>query len=116
MTTDPFGSGAVNKPERATQHRVVRLFREQLGYTYLGNLEDKPDNSNIEVPQLTRYLSARSYDQEQINKALDRLQTAANNPGQDLYHNNKAVYQLLRYGVQTKTEAGLPTDTVHVID
>lgn len=106
----------IGKPERATQNRIVKLFREQLGYTYLGNLEDKPDNSNIEVPQLTHYLTAQGYDQSQINKALDRLQSAANNHGQDLYHNNKDVYQLLRYGVQTKTEAGLPTDTVHVID
>lgn len=116
MTTSPFGSGAVNKPERATQNRVVKLFREQLGYTYLGNLEDKPDNSNIEIPQLTRYLTVKGYDQSQINKALDKLHSAANNHAQNLYHNNKAVYQLLRYGVQTKTEAGLPTDTVHVID
>ena len=106
----------VSKPERATQNRVVKLFCEQLGYRYLGNLEDKPDNSNIEVPQLTRYLTAKGYDHDQINKALDKLQSAANNHGQDLYHNNKDVYKLLRYGVQTKTEAGLPTDTVHVID
>ncbi|SDX16859.1 type I restriction endonuclease subunit R [Nitrosomonas oligotropha] len=116
MTADPSGSGAVTKPERATQNRVVALFCEQLGYRYLGNLEAKPDNSNIEAPQLTEYLSARGYDRDQISKALDKLQSAANHHGQDLYHNNKAVYQLLRYGVQTKTEAGLPTDTVYLID
>ncbi|MBK6617586.1 MAG: HsdR family type I site-specific deoxyribonuclease [Nitrosomonas sp.] len=106
----------VSKPERATQNRVVKLFREQLGYRYLGNLEDKPDNSNIEVPQLMRYLTANGYDHSQISKALDKLQSAANNHAQNLYHNNKAVYQLLRYGVPVKTEAGLPTDTVHLID
>ncbi|MBX9636047.1 MAG: HsdR family type I site-specific deoxyribonuclease [Nitrosomonas sp.] len=106
----------IGKPERATQNRVVTLFCEQLGYTYLGNLEAKPDNSNIEVPLLTEYLLAQGYDHDQISKALDKLQSAANHHGQDLYHNNKAVYQLLRYGVQTKTEAGLPTDTVYLID
>lgn len=106
----------IGKPERATQNRIVKLFRGQLGYTYLGNLEDKPDNSNIEVPQLTHYLTANGYDQSQINKALDKLQSAANNHSQDLYHNNKDVYQLLRYGVPVKTEAGLLTDTVHLID
>lgn len=95
---------------------MVKLFREQLGYTYLGNLEDKPDNSNIEVPLLTQYLSARSYDRDQISKALDKLQSAANHHGQDLYHNNKAVYQLLRCGVPVKVEAGAPTVTVQVID
>lgn len=106
----------IGKPERATQNRVVKLFCEQLGYTYLGNLEDKPDNSNIEVPQLMEYLSARGYDRDQINKALDKLQSAANHHGQDLYHNNKDVYQLLRYGVPVKVEAGVPTVTVQVID
>jgi type I restriction enzyme R subunit len=106
----------IGKPERATQNRVVSLFREQLGYRYLGNLEDKPDNSNIEVPQLTRYLTAQGYDHSQINKALDKLHSAANNHAQNLYHNNKDVYQLLRYGVPVKTEAGLLTDTVHLID
>lgn len=116
MTTNPFNSDSVSKPERVTQNRIVKLFREQLSYRYLGNLEDKPDNSNIEVPQLTRYLTANGYDHSQINKALDKLQTAANNHGQDLYHNNKAVYQLLRYGVPVRTEAGVLTVTVHLID
>lgn len=116
MSTNPFSSDSVSKPERATQNRIVKLFCEQLGYRYLGNLEDKPDNSNIEVPQLTRYLSAKGYDQSQINKALDKLQSAANNHAHNLYHNNKDVYQLLRYGVPVKTEAGLLTDTVHLID
>lgn len=116
MTVDPSGSSAVTKPERATQNRVVTLFREQLGYIDLGKLEEKPDNSNIEVPQLTRYLTAKGYDQNQINKALDKLHSAANNHAQNLYHNNKDVYQLLRYGVPVRTEAGLLTDTVHLID
>ncbi len=116
MTTSPFSSDSISKPERVTQNRVVKLFCEQLGYAYLGNLEDKPDNSNIEVPQLTRYLTAKSYNQSQINKALDKLHSAANNHAQNLYHNNKDVYQLLRYGVPVRTEAGLPTDTVHLID
>ncbi len=106
----------IGKTERATQNRVVKLFREQLGYRYLGNWEDKPDNSNIEVPQLMRYLTANGYDHSQISKALDKLQSAANNHAQNLYHNNKDVYQLLRYGVPVKVEAGVPTVTVHLID
>ncbi|HDZ79354.1 MAG TPA: HsdR family type I site-specific deoxyribonuclease [Gammaproteobacteria bacterium] len=109
-------TGAINKPERATQNRVVKLFSDELGYTYLGNLEDEPDNSNVEVPQLRQYLTGKGYNNEQINKALDKLQAAANNHGQDLYHNNKDVYQLLRYGVPVKVEAGVPTDTVQLID
>ena len=79
---------SVDKPERITQNRVVRLFSHYLGYDYLGNLQDEPDNSNIEVTQLRKHLSNEGYSAEQVNKALDKLQTAANNHGQDLYHNN----------------------------
>lgn len=108
--------GAINKPERVTQNRVVALFKNKLEYIYLGNLEDKPDNSNIEAGLLRQYLAEQSYSTEQINKALDRLQTSAGNYAQDLYHNNKDVYQLLRYGVPVKVEAGVPTDTVSLIN
>ncbi len=109
-------TGDVSKAERLTQDRVIKLFNSELGYSYLGDLQDKPDNSNIEVPQLSQYLSHNDYSDSHINKALDKLQRAANNHAQDLYHNNKDVYQLLRYGVHVRTEAGVPTDTVKLID
>ena len=48
----------VGQIERLTQSRIVRLFEEQLGYTYLGNLEDRPGNSNIEVGLLKKYLKS----------------------------------------------------------
>ena len=35
-------------PERATQDRIIALFRDQLGYRYLGNWIDRADNRNIE--------------------------------------------------------------------
>jgi type I restriction enzyme R subunit len=31
-----------------TVQRVVRLFRDQLGYDYLGNLTEREDNRSIE--------------------------------------------------------------------
>jgi len=109
-------NNSVSKPERVTQDRIVNVFVNELNYDYLDNRQDEIDNSNIEVTQLRQYLSGKGYSNEQINKALDKLQTAANNHGQDLYHNNKDVYQLLRYGVPVKVEAGVPTDTVQLID
>lgn len=105
-------SVGINKPERATQNCVVKLFTNTLDCIYLGNLQDKADNSNIEIPQLRQYLTAKGYCTQQISKILDKLQTAANNYTQDLYYNNKDVYQLLRYGVPTKAEAGVPTETI----
>ncbi|MBW2739775.1 MAG: hypothetical protein JRE64_13215 [Deltaproteobacteria bacterium] len=40
---------------------VVKLFKEKLGYTYLGNWKDRPNNSNIEEALLTSYLSKKGY-------------------------------------------------------
>ena len=34
----------------------------------------------------------------------------------DLYHRNKAVYELLRYGVKIKTDAGEVTETIPLVD
>ena len=44
----------VGQIERKTQDRVVKLFRERLGYEYLGNWEYREGNSNVEVELLTR--------------------------------------------------------------
>ncbi len=36
----------VGQLERVTQNRVVKLFQKKLDYRYLGNWEDREDNSN----------------------------------------------------------------------
>ena len=36
---------AVGQKERATQNRVIKLFRDQFGYDYLGDWRDREDNS-----------------------------------------------------------------------
>ena len=106
----------VGQPERATQNRIIDLFREELGYRHLGDWTDRDGNSNIEEGPLTAWLMKRGYTQAQIAVALYRLRTEADNHGRTLYGNNQAVYNLLRYGVPVKTEAGKVTETVHLID
>lgn len=106
----------IGKPERATQNRVVKLFCDELGYSYLGDWADRADNSNIEEGLLTEYLTSAGYTPPQISMALHKLRTEANHPERSLYGNNQAVYQLLRYGVPVKTEAGKATETVHLIN
>ncbi|MEF8686745.1 UNVERIFIED_CONTAM: HsdR family type I site-specific deoxyribonuclease [Comamonas sp. A-3] len=106
----------IGKPERATQNRVVKLFCDELGYRYLGDWADRADNSNIEEGLLTEYLTSAGYSTAQISTALYKLRTEANHPERSLYGNNQAVYQLLRYGVPVKTEAGKVTETVHLIN
>ena len=110
-------SGQVGQKERATQNRVVELFRNQLRYTYLGNWEDRQGNSNIEEDILHKYLKEKKgYNDTLISKALYELGKAANNLNDGLYSANKKVYGLLRYGVKVKAEVGENFETVELID
>ncbi|MFA4828057.1 MAG: HsdR family type I site-specific deoxyribonuclease [Thermodesulfovibrionales bacterium] len=102
--------------ERATQNRVVQLFKNQLGYTYLGNWEERLVNSNIEEDIVREYLSQKGYSEILIGKALDKLRITANNYNESLYTNNKNVYGLLRYGVKVKADVGENYETVELID
>lgn len=106
----------IGKPERATQNRVVQLFCNELGYRYLGDWTERAGNSNLEEGLLTEYLRSAGYAPAHISAALHKLRTEANHPGRTLLGNNQAVYQLLRYGVPVKTEAGAVTQTVHLFD
>jgi len=104
------------KPERETQNRVVALFRDALGYRYLGNHSDRADNSNINEELLAAHLVKSGHPLDQIGRAIYLLRVEAENPNRSLYDNNKAVYSMLRYGVSVKIEAGKVTDSVKLID
>ena len=106
----------VGKPERETQNRVIKLFRDDLHYRYLGDWADRPDNSNIEENLVREYLLGVGYTEDQIDRALYLLKTEADNPNRSLYDNNKKVYSYLRYGVPVKIEAGKVTETVELIE
>ncbi|MCK0439054.1 HsdR family type I site-specific deoxyribonuclease [Gordonia alkaliphila] len=107
----------VGQIERKAQERVVALFRDHLGYEYLGNWEYREHNSNLETELLTQNLRTRGYDDNLINRALDQLDKAASvGAGHDLYEANRDVYGLLRYGVKVKAGVGEQTKTVWLID
>jgi type I restriction enzyme R subunit len=106
----------IGQSERATQNRIIAMFRDELGYRYLGDWIDRSGNSNIEEGLLSAWLTKSGYSMPQIAVALHKLRIEANNHNRDLYHNNQAVYNLLRYGVPVKIEAGKVTETVHLIN
>jgi len=106
----------VGKPEKETQNRIIELFHKELDYKYLGDWTDREGNSNIEEQLLTDYLISCDYNKTQISTATHKLRTEADNPNRGLYGNNQAVYQLLRYGVPVRIEAGQPTETVQLIN
>ncbi|MDC7704705.1 type I restriction endonuclease subunit R [Vogesella indigofera] len=106
----------VSKPERATQNRVIELFTHTLGYQYLGDWTERKYNHCIEENQLTGFLVKSGYSSAQISAALHKLRSAASLHGRSLYAANQAVYQLLRYGVPVKVEAGQVNETVHLVN
>lgn len=107
----------VGQRERITQERVVRLFQDQLGYTYLGNWEYRENNRNIDAGLLTSWLTRRGISASLISKVLREVdRAAALGAGKNLYDANKAVYSLLRYGVKVKEGAGEQHQTVFLVD
>ncbi|MES2210154.1 MAG: HsdR family type I site-specific deoxyribonuclease [Chloroflexota bacterium] len=103
--------------ERRTQNRVVRRFQKDLGYDYLGNWTDRSGNQNVEDDIVLRWLvEAQGYDKALSKRALREVKRAAGDTGRSLYDRNRDVYQMLRYGVSIKPEAGEVAETLLLID
>ena len=105
----------VGEIEKRTQARVVALFRDRLQYDYLGNWVDR-DNRNIEQSLLRTWLGKQGVSDTLITRALHELNKAATDTSKHLYDRNKAVYDLLRYGVKVLPGMGENKVTVWLID
>lgn len=106
----------IGQPERHSQNRIVQLFQQQLKYEYLGNWEDRANNQNIEEALLIKYLQKQGYNPIQINRAITQLKSTANNFNESLYTNNKNTYNLLRYGIPVKENAGDNNEIIQLVD
>ena len=106
----------IGQAERITQQRVVAFFVNTLGYEYLGNWQDRPDNRPIETELVRTQLRRRGYTDQLSNRAIDMLSRAAAVVNDDLYTANKRVYELLRYGIPVKESPNAPTQTVKLVD
>jgi len=113
------------EPERATQNRLVRLFRNRLGYRYLGRLDAQP-NTCLREADLRRFLAGRGVDESLADRVLEavRAQIAraetvrvvAGKEETNLYEANEALYGLLRYGVKLVPAPGELAVTVPLVD
>ena len=108
---------AIGQIERRTQQRVVTLFRDTLGYDYLGDWTVRIGNRNIEEELLRKFLRDRQgYDEALITRALNLLDKAARDTSKSLYDRNRDVYSLLCYAVKLKPGVGENTVDVWLID
>ena len=106
----------INELEIVTQERILhKVFEEKLKYTYLGNFEDRENNSNIEEELLLKFL-LKKYPKDIAKKALLELKKVAHNETRSLYEVNKEVYNLLKYGVGVTLNVGEKEKKVYFID
>ena len=101
--------------EKKLQKRVLKILKDELGYRYIGNLEDL-DNKSIREDDLIKNLEKRGYSSHLIKLALNEVRKVAYNQTSGLYQNNKAFYSLLRYGAQGLKDENKDRVTVHLID
>src|SRR5437868_13430028 len=111
----------IGEAGKRTQRRVAKLFADDVGYEHLGNLSEG-DNRNIIEGQLEHFLWAYQGFAERedgdaiMRRAIAEVVKVAGNTSLSLYDRNRAVYELLRYGVKVKADVGAQTKTVWLID
>lgn len=103
----------VGQLERKTQDRVIKLFVDKLGYKYLGNLMEQ-ENSNVVPKLLYTFLKKQGYSEYVINKSIEEFIKYTSSTQEDLYHTNKNVYHILRYGLNVKDEDNNPINVFFI--
>ena len=125
---------AVDK-ERAYQDKILELFRNKLGYEYLGNLQyarnatvnsDGNTNSPLIESEVRAFLESRvdangnkKHTDSQISEAIMRLKSEITLPGNrfgQLTNKNTDVYNTLIYAMPVKPEPAKPEENVFFFD
>jgi type I restriction enzyme R subunit len=107
---------SVGQIERATQKRIVSLFRDRLGYGYLGDWSERPGNSCIEESLVRGWLSSRGVAKALQERAIHALRLAADNASAHIADRNREVYRLLRYGMKLSPGPGQNNETLWFVD
>ena len=102
-------------PERETQDRIIKFFQKELGYNYLGNLEDS-ENYNIRWGDWKTYLTDNGYSAAFIESLQNKFNKILADFSQSPYHTNKEVYRILKYGLKLAEHSGESPKTVYFIN
>jgi len=113
----------IGEAEREAQNRIIALLCGDtsgktggLGWRYLGDWQKREGNANIEPELLRPWLLRRGYTPDVVTQAITRLTREARMEGTKLYEANRAVYDMLRYGVPIAPGPGEAPITVRFID
>ena len=110
-----MGNVNVDLERGQLQQRVKSWMIHDLGYQFLGNLEDQ-ENKGVKEELLRANLKKRGYQKEQIDLAVKELMDLYSNQSENLYTINKKIYSLIRYGRQGAKDEQKNRKTVHYID
>ena len=102
-------------PERETQNRIIKFFQKEVGYKYLGNLEDE-QNFNVRWGDWKKYLADKGYSAEFMESLQNEFAKILNDFSQSPYHTNKEVYRILKYGLKLAEHPGEAPKTVYFIN
>jgi len=102
-------------PEKETQKRIIKFFQKELGYNYLGNLEDS-ENYNIRWGDWKKFLSDSGYSAPFIESLQNEFNRTLADFSQSPYHTNKEVYRILKYGLKLAEHPGEAPKTVFFIN
>lgn len=102
-------------PERETQNRIVKFFEKELGYKYLGNLEDE-ENFNIRWGDWKKFLSDSGYSAPFVESLQNEFFKTLNDFSKSPYHTNKEVYLILKYGLKLAEFPGEAPKTIYFIN
>lgn len=107
----------VGEREVMTQRRVLKFFREALGYHYLGDWSDRNGNSCVEREFLAQWLRLQGGSEKIISRTIEKLcRATAIGGARNLFDANREVYGLLRYGVKVQPAPGEHRETIWLID
>ena len=107
----------IGQIERETQNRLINLFQNELGYSYLGNWEKREGNRNVEEDILKNWLvNKKKLSTDLVDRAISEVNKVSDAKGNSLYDINKKFYSLLRYGVNVQLAIGQNRQIVWLID
>ena len=102
-------------PERETQNRIVTFFQKELGYKYLGNLEDS-ENCNVRWGDWKKFLYDSGFSVDFVDAIQTNFYQILSDFSQSPYHTNKEVYRILKYGLKLAEHPGQSPKTVYFIN